>query len=124
MFKKNTAGNFTPQFNDRNSLRQALIDFGISSEAAQHLANLGRSGLHLLAIDDGSKTERIFSKIGGMPDLPEGMTWPIRPSLPPINMEAPKNFIGKLLGRFLYSKPSEDEINYQQNPQLHCSDFV
>jgi uncharacterized protein YwqG len=115
MFREKDQVQNTPKYQDKESLAQALITAGISSDAARHLADLGRISLQLLPIDQQTKTKQPFSKIGGLPDLPEGMKWPIRPSLPPADY--PSGIVAKLLNWLLYSKPSEEELNYRQNPQ-------
>lgn len=115
MFREKDQVQNSPKYQDKESLAQALITAGISSDAARHLADLGRISLQLLPIDQQTKTKQPFSKIGGLPDLPEGMKWPIRPSLPPADY--PSGIVAKLLNRLLYRKPSEEELNYRQNPQ-------
>lgn len=115
MFRKKDRQGKTPKYQDKESLIQALVAAGISSEAAQHLAGLGRNSLHLLPINQQSSTKRPFSKIGGLPDLPEGMKWPVRPSLP--LADAPTGIVAKVLNRLLYSSPSEEELKYRKEPQ-------
>ena len=67
------------EFRDQPSFENTLLKAGLSGSAAARLSALGRPSLCLAPAETGA---RPFTKIGGLPDLPGGMDWPVRPPLP------------------------------------------
>ncbi len=90
MFRKPKDTPSVPVLADRNDLERALTAFGLSADGAAKAASLGRHALYLVAADQ-KNAEIPFSRIGGAPDLPEGLNWPIRPGLAPSKEKTPKN---------------------------------
>lgn len=93
-------------------MEDALLQVGLSGDAARALAALGKYALHLAPRGGGTG----FSKVGGVPDLPTGMAWPIRPSFPPVE-DAPKGLVQRVLGKLFSAQPSEAELRYRNSPQ-------
>jgi uncharacterized protein YwqG len=115
MFKKKQPT--ISEFHDKAGLESAIRNVGVSAPAARELAELGRYSLHLEAANEDSVASGSFSKVGGIPDLPEGVSWPIRPSFATIDEEAPKSFLKRAIHRVLYSKPSDSALSYRNTPQ-------
>lgn len=65
----------------RNELSERLKAAGLSADAVTTIVAAARNGL---ALDTAPTTEHAIaigaSKFGGLPDLPTGMTWPVRPA--------------------------------------------
>lgn len=101
MFWKKKSNQKTLRFHDKKSLEKVLHEFGISVDASSRLAQLGRFSLHLEPTKQSGTDARVFSKVGGNPQLPNGMDWPIRPSWPQKGEDAPNN----------------DHATYYQTPQ-------
>lgn len=79
----NTPGDTLPDlaFSDMQSLEKALLAAGISAPKSQELAELGRPSFFLQEPKETRNfyRDRLFSKLGGTPDFPDGMKWPFRP---------------------------------------------
>jgi uncharacterized protein YwqG len=76
-------------YTSRQQLQQDLtsgeiIEEDIGEEAARLIAAAARPGVWLrtLGVDDEAEIPLGASKIGGRPDLPAGMPWPMRPAYP------------------------------------------
>jgi uncharacterized protein YwqG len=67
-----------PSVTDMTSLERVLCDAGLGQDAAA-IARLGRPSVHFDR-RPGTAARRGQSKLGGVPDLPQGMAWPIRPA--------------------------------------------
>ena len=117
MFRKSKINPTAPEFYDKKSLEEALINFGISECASGQLSELGRFGLHLLPARTHDGAKRVFSKIGGIPDLPAGTIWPVRPRLPLSEKGSSTSFLGKLINKVTFNKFNKRGLEYRDNPQ-------
>lgn len=116
MFMKSPNERSIPKFGDADGLEATLTEWGISRDGARKIASLGRYGLHLVAASE-PMPEKPFSKIGGLPDLPAGITWPIRPGFPASGAGSPKGFWARLSQRLLFTKPGTREKRFNETPQ-------
>ena len=105
------------EFHDQEGLERAIQDIGVSVSAASELAELGRYSLQLETADEDTVASGTFSKIGGIPDLPVGVNWPIRPSFPTLDEEAPKSLLKRVISRLMHTKAIERDLSYRNSPQ-------
>lgn len=77
-------------FETRQAIMQSLQGAGISKAAAKHLAALALPAVWLKTslVDDESLLPPGATKIGGHPDLPAHLDWPIRPPYPDAQLRA------------------------------------
>jgi hypothetical protein len=71
-------------FKSRSELVSELIDAGLGRYADQ-IGESAQPCLHFVDSATTSEPSPGATKLGGSPDLPEGMSWPYRPALPHVD---------------------------------------
>ncbi|PVE23638.1 hypothetical protein DC522_14390 [Microvirga sp. KLBC 81] len=71
-------------FETIQEIEESLLNAGLSLESARSVAEHARPAIVITTEAVGSEEEIPLgaTKIGGCPDLPAGMTWPVRPPYP------------------------------------------
>ncbi|EFB1501318.1 DUF1963 domain-containing protein [Escherichia albertii] len=71
-------------FTSKTQIARSLIDAGVKPEEARTIAEHARSAVQLIPqhVKNEESVPLGVTKIGGKPDLPQGMEWPWRPAYP------------------------------------------
>lgn len=69
-------------FQDAQDMKASLLAHGLSEESANKIVSFARPALLLetSALNDEASLPRGVTRIGGRPDMPRAMEWPVRPA--------------------------------------------